>query len=123
MLTLTYDYLRTCLSLTAKANVDQEILSYVETVFKSLACFNSSFLLANEEHYCCTSRHHGVNVEQAEKAFDLIGKLEVESIKDLVIFIIDPLLNFHVTYKSKIRGGLQEYQECNFTKFRHTLGR
>lgn len=78
-------------------------MTYVETVFKSLACFNASFLLANEEHYCCTSRHHGINMEQAEKTFDIIGKLEVESIKDLVSFIVDFLTHFRVTHKSSLR--------------------
>lgn len=73
-----------CLNVGAKSSVDQEILSYLETVFKSLSCLNGSFLLPNEEHYYCTSKHHGVDVEVAEKVFSLIGKFENTAIKDIV---------------------------------------
>lgn len=84
ILILNYDYLSTCLEIPAKNTVDQEMLVYLETVFKSLACLNGSFLLTREEHYCCTSKHHGVDMEAAEQTFSLIGKFENDSIKELV---------------------------------------
>ncbi|KAJ4427740.1 hypothetical protein ANN_25393 [Periplaneta americana] len=58
--------------------------SYLETVFNSLACVNCSFLLPDDEHYCCTSRHHGVSLPLAEKCFTSISRVENESIKELV---------------------------------------
>lgn len=95
ILLLNYEYISSCLKLSARSKVDQEMLSYLETVFKSLACFNGSFLLLNEEHYCCTSKHHGVNIELAEKTFSVIGKLEKQSIKDLVSGVQLLILQMH----------------------------
>ncbi|KAF5305408.1 hypothetical protein FQR65_LT07734 [Abscondita terminalis] len=84
ILCLDYSYLKTCLKVSSKASVDQETLAYLETVFKSLACINASFLLQNEEHYGCSSKHHGVDMAEAEKTFSLIGKCENGSIKNLI---------------------------------------
>lgn len=84
ILVLNYDYLNSNLRLAARGRVDQEFLSYLEIVFRSLACLNGSFLLANEQHYYCTSKHHGVDLEMAEKTFTLIARCENSSIKDLV---------------------------------------
>lgn len=84
ILVLNYDYLSTNLRLAARGRVDQEFLSYLEIVFRSLSCLNGSFLLTNEQHYYCTSRHHGVDLDLAEKAFTAIARSENSSIKDLV---------------------------------------
>lgn len=93
ILFLNYEYLRNCLKASSKGSVDQEILVYLETVFKNLACINGSFLLSNNQHYGCSSKHHGVDMEEAEKTFSLIGKCENGSIKDLIwACITDELL-------------------------------
>lgn len=84
ILVLNYEYINSCLKVSQKAKVDHEFLNYVETVFRSLASINGSFLLANEEHYYCTSKHHGVDLHEAEKTFSLIAKTEHSSIKELV---------------------------------------
>ncbi|KAF5286890.1 hypothetical protein FQA39_LY00423 [Lamprigera yunnana] len=84
ILALSYEHLQNCLTVSSRESVDQEVLVYLETVFKSLACINASFLLNSGEHYCCSSKHPGVFMEEAEKAFSLIGKCENESIKNLI---------------------------------------
>ncbi|KAL7036552.1 hypothetical protein ACKWTF_008846 [Chironomus riparius] len=65
-------------------SVDMEVLTAVEVIFKSLACFNASFLLENNGHLCCTSKHHGVDLKIAELAFEHIRKIEHESLKHLI---------------------------------------
>lgn len=82
ILTLRIANLESCAKIRINGHVDQDILSYLEVVFKSLACLNGSFLV--QDHYYCTSKHHGVNMEDAEKAFTIIGRIEHETIKDLV---------------------------------------
>uniref|UniRef100_A0A182QFN5 HECT domain-containing protein n=1 Tax=Anopheles farauti TaxID=69004 RepID=A0A182QFN5_9DIPT len=64
--------------------VELDLMSAVETIFKSLACMNGSLLLPNDEHYCCTSKHPGVDISAAEQAFDQIRKIERESIRQLI---------------------------------------
>uniref|UniRef100_A0A8D8BGJ0 HECT-type E3 ubiquitin transferase n=1 Tax=Culex pipiens TaxID=7175 RepID=A0A8D8BGJ0_CULPI len=61
-----------------------DLISLVETVFKSLACFNASWLLPNYEHICCTSKHPGVDVGAAEEAFECIRKIEHDTLKQLI---------------------------------------
>jgi hypothetical protein len=58
--------------------------SCLEIVFSSQACLNCSFLLPNDEHYCCTSRNHGVSLPLAEQCFAAIAQVENISIKELV---------------------------------------
>lgn len=88
ILTLTDDYLKTILRISPKANVDHDVWSFLETIFKSLSCLNGSFLLANDEHYYCTSRHHGVDIQTTETTYSLIGKIENKSIKELVSLLL-----------------------------------
>lgn len=59
-------------------------MSSVETLFKSLACINGSFLLENDAHMCCTSKNHGLNIADAEIAFGFIRKMENLSLKSVV---------------------------------------
>lgn len=59
-------------------------MSSVETLFKSLACINGSFLKLNGQHMCCTSKNPGINVADAEIAFDIIRKMENSSLKSIV---------------------------------------
>lgn len=89
ILTLTVDYVKSLTTIPSNSPVDQDILSFLETYFKSLSCFNGSFLLDHERHYYCTSKHHGVDMEVAEEVFTLIGRIENDSIKELVSIIGD----------------------------------
>jgi len=57
---------------------------YLETVFKSQACLNASFLLNNDAHYGCSSKHHGVNLDYASRLFGIISELDNNTIQELV---------------------------------------
>lgn len=81
---LTKELTESCANIKNDEAVDMELITTVEIVFKNLACFNASFLLDNNRHFCCTSRHHGVDIEQAEKTFDFVRKIEHENLKTLI---------------------------------------
>lgn len=66
------------------SSVPEDFLTYIETVFGSLACMNGSFLQNNERHYYCTSRHHGVDLTQAGRVFEMVAKLEKGAVKDMI---------------------------------------
>lgn len=66
------------------SNVDLDVISILEVIFKNQACLNASFLKETEEHTPCTSKNHGVDIAIAENAFEYIRKVENESIKNLV---------------------------------------
>lgn len=57
---------------------------YIETVFRSQACVNASFLLTDEKHYNCSSRQHGVDLELAARCFGMISEIMNETISELV---------------------------------------
>ncbi|XP_030753015.1 probable E3 ubiquitin-protein ligase HERC4 isoform X2 [Sitophilus oryzae] len=84
ILSIQNSFVKTLLKIPSKQPVDQDVLSILETAFKSLACLNASFLLEDEKHYYCTSKHHGVDIKCAEDTYDLIGKIEHESIQSLI---------------------------------------
>jgi E3 ubiquitin-protein ligase HERC4 len=94
ILTLSVGSLEPCVKIPVNGQVDQELLKYLEVVFKSLASLNGSFLTKNYEHYYCTSKHHGVDMAHAEQAFSIIAKLENASIKELIWnCIVDDIVN------------------------------
>lgn len=74
-----------CQILPSNSTVDQDLLAYLETVFKSLACINASFLLNGEEHYGCSSKRPGIDLNNAGEAFEYIAKIENDTIRELVI--------------------------------------
>lgn len=73
-----------CAALGKNENVDMELMTAIETVFKSLACMNGSFLSKNDRQLCCSKRNAGVDIAEAEKAFDFIRKMENDSLKTIV---------------------------------------
>lgn len=81
---LTTDLTKTLKNLPVETQVDLELLSTIETVFKHQACLNGSFLLPNDKHFCCTSKAPGVDVGQATEAFEDIQRIENESVKNLI---------------------------------------
>ncbi|XP_066248449.1 probable E3 ubiquitin-protein ligase HERC4 isoform X1 [Euwallacea similis] len=85
ILTITNSYVKTLLRIPLNGQVDQEVISFLETAFKSLSCLNASFLLEDDKHYYCTSKHHGVDVKVAEQTFDVIAKIENETIQTLIL--------------------------------------
>ncbi|KAJ9585786.1 hypothetical protein L9F63_002423 [Diploptera punctata] len=84
ILCVTEEKIQLCQDAASDEMVDQDLMSYLEIVFSSQACINCSFLLPNDEHYCCTSRHHGINLSSAENCFTAIGRIENCSIKELI---------------------------------------
>jgi hypothetical protein len=56
---------------------------YLETVFKSQACINASFLLT-DKHYGCSLKNHGIDIEHATKLFGIISELQNNTIQELV---------------------------------------
>ncbi|XP_067008518.1 probable E3 ubiquitin-protein ligase HERC4 isoform X2 [Anabrus simplex] len=84
ILSITLSQVHVMESVGCEKTVDQDLLEYIEIVFSSQACVNSSFLIDSEEHYCCSSRNHGVDLCVAEECFAAIGRAENESIKTLI---------------------------------------
>lgn len=73
-----------CANIKKDETVDLTLMSCIETLFKSLACLNGSFLQSNDAHMCCSSRNHGLNITDAEIAFSHIRKMENENLKNVV---------------------------------------
>ena len=81
---LTKELTENCASVKSDEAIDMELITIVEVVFKSLACINASFLLDNNQHVCCSSKHHGIDVIRAEETFDFVRKIEHENLKTLI---------------------------------------
>lgn len=81
---LTTQLTKTLKTLPIETQVDLELLSTIETIFKNQACLNGSFLLANDKHFCCTSKSPGLDLSEATAAFEDIQKTENESVKSLI---------------------------------------
>ncbi|KAL0272513.1 UNVERIFIED_CONTAM: hypothetical protein PYX00_005450 [Menopon gallinae] len=84
ILSIKPDKISQCRKIKANSTVDQELFLYLEIVFRSQSCINSSFLLSNEEHYCCTPKHHGIDIIKAENVFSEIARIENQSITDVI---------------------------------------
>ncbi|XP_011688741.1 PREDICTED: probable E3 ubiquitin-protein ligase HERC4 isoform X3 [Wasmannia auropunctata] len=84
ILTVTEERLADCQKIPPGSPVNHELMTYIETVFKSQACINASFLLSNDEHYGCSSKHHGVNLDYAIKLFGIIAELDNNTIQELI---------------------------------------
>ncbi|XP_011152046.1 probable E3 ubiquitin-protein ligase HERC4 isoform X1 [Harpegnathos saltator] len=93
ILTVTEEQLAACQRVPAESLVDHELITYLETVFRSQACINGSFLRANDAHYGCSRKHHGVDIDSAIKLYAIISKLENKTIQELIFTCItDSLL-------------------------------
>ncbi|CAH0605431.1 unnamed protein product [Chrysodeixis includens] len=84
ILTLTIPKLAACEVFKDSDVVNQDLLAYLETVFGSLACLNSSFLAANNAHFGCNTKVPGVDLRKAEEAFTLVSRFENTTIKELI---------------------------------------
>ncbi|XP_058798265.1 probable E3 ubiquitin-protein ligase HERC4 [Phymastichus coffea] len=93
ILTINEEQLITCQRLPQSASVDHDLMMYIETVFRSQACINASFLSAYEKHYNCSSRQHGVDLEFAARCFGMISEIINETISELILTcIVESLL-------------------------------
>ncbi|XP_012252634.2 probable E3 ubiquitin-protein ligase HERC4 isoform X1 [Athalia rosae] len=84
ILVVTEEQLGACQRVPKEAPVDHDLLTYLETVFSSQACLNASFLLADDAHYGCSSKQHGVDLELATKLYTTIADLDNSTIKELI---------------------------------------
>lgn len=82
-----------CAGIGKDETVDLTLMSTIETLFRSLACLNGSFLQTNEAHMCCTVKNHGLNIADAETAFSYIRKMENSSLKNIVRIVILQKIN------------------------------
>lgn len=73
-----------CTTIGKDETVDMTLMTSIETLFRSLACLNGSFLKPNDEHMCCTIKNHGLDMADAELAFGYIRKMESLSLKNIV---------------------------------------
>lgn len=81
---LSKEITESCAKIKNDESIDMELITTLEIVFKNLACLNASFLLENNRHLCCTSKHHGVDIKQAEETFDHIRKIDHDNLKTLI---------------------------------------
>ncbi|RLU20163.1 hypothetical protein DMN91_006770 [Ooceraea biroi] len=88
VLTVTEEKLIECQKIPPGMQVNHELMTYIETVFRSQACINASFLLANDQHYGCSSKNHGIDIECAIKLFGIIAELENNTIQELIFTCI-----------------------------------
>lgn len=81
---LSVNLVKHCTSIGKDETVDLTLMTSIETLFRSLACLNGSFLKLNDAHMCCTTKNHGLNMADAEIAFGYIRKMENLSLKNIV---------------------------------------
>ncbi|XP_076648302.1 HECT and RLD domain containing E3 ubiquitin ligase 4 [Halictus rubicundus] len=103
ILEITEDQLLACQRIPPSSPVDHELMTYLETVFKSQACVNGSFLLNNDNHYGCSINQHGVNLNEASRLFGIIRELDNSTIQELIFTCIsDSLIPSFVSSSSKL---------------------
>ncbi|XP_011882075.1 PREDICTED: probable E3 ubiquitin-protein ligase HERC4 isoform X2 [Vollenhovia emeryi] len=88
ILTVAEEKLVDCQRIAPGSPINHELMTYLETVFKSQACINSSFLLHNNAHYGCSSKHHGVDIDYAIRLFGIISELDNTTIQELIFMCI-----------------------------------
>uniref|UniRef100_A0A1A9WLI1 HECT domain-containing protein n=1 Tax=Glossina brevipalpis TaxID=37001 RepID=A0A1A9WLI1_9MUSC len=84
ILHLTQEAAEQCSRVHRDSNIDMDLLSAVELIFKSQACINGSFLLTDDQHFCCTSKHPGVDLNAATTAFNHLRTVENDGLKSLI---------------------------------------
>lgn len=80
----TPEMAETCAAIPANAPVDQDLMSQLEIIFKSLACMNASFQDADVGKQSCTERHSNVDMVAAQAAFEKVALIEHEALKQIV---------------------------------------
>lgn len=89
-----------------------ELVAAIETVFKSMECINGSFLRENDRHLCCSKRNAGVDVAEAERAFDFVRKMENDKLKKIVSVDGARLISVLLTKMSFHRFGTGSRRMC-----------
>ncbi|KZC13149.1 putative E3 ubiquitin-protein ligase HERC4 [Dufourea novaeangliae] len=103
ILEITEDQLMACQRVPPSSSVDHELMTYLETVFKSQACVNGSFLLNSDRHYGCSSEQNGLNFDEASRLFGIIRELDNSTIQELIFTCIsDSLIPSFISTFSKL---------------------
>ncbi|XP_017842940.1 probable E3 ubiquitin-protein ligase HERC4 isoform X1 [Drosophila busckii] len=84
VLALSSELTLQCTHFKQDVQSDLDLLHSMELIFKSQACLNGSFLLAQDKHFCCSARNYGLDLAAAQLAFDNLRKVENESIKQVI---------------------------------------
>ncbi|XP_068143352.1 probable E3 ubiquitin-protein ligase HERC4 [Drosophila tropicalis] len=84
ILTLTAEATNQCTRFKEGDQCDLDLLNSMELIFKSQACLNASFLLANDKHVACSIRNHGLDLNAAQLAFDNLRRVENEGVKQVI---------------------------------------
>lgn len=85
--------LEKCRKIPLDKPVDQDLMTYLETVMTSLSCINASFVMSDGG--VCDERNHNIDLEMATKCFNEISKIEHSSILDTILTCISTMvLNF-----------------------------
>ncbi|XP_075163815.1 HECT and RLD domain containing E3 ubiquitin ligase 4 isoform X2 [Haematobia irritans] len=84
VLSLNEEIAKKCADIDRVGSIDMDLLAFVELIFKSQACLNGSFLLNDDQHFCCTSKHHGIDLNTANNAFNYLRRIENETLKTLI---------------------------------------
>ncbi|XP_020278361.1 probable E3 ubiquitin-protein ligase HERC4 isoform X2 [Pseudomyrmex gracilis] len=88
ILTVTQEKIAEFHEFPAGATISHEVMTYIETVFRSQACINASCLLANDTHYGCSSKHHGVDIDYTIKLFGSLSEVDNTTIQELIFVCI-----------------------------------
>lgn len=83
-MSFTADHAETCASIRPEESIDQDLMTLLETVFKSLSCLNASFQQRNIGNQCCTSRNSNVDIAEATVAFGHVARIEHDALKQIV---------------------------------------
>ncbi|XP_076636822.1 HECT and RLD domain containing E3 ubiquitin ligase 4 isoform X2 [Colletes latitarsis] len=92
ILEINEEQLMACQRVPPGSPIDHDLMTYLETVFKSQACLNGSFLLNNDNHYGCSSKQHGLDLNQASRSFGIIRELDNNTIQELIFTCISESL-------------------------------
>ncbi|XP_014250141.1 probable E3 ubiquitin-protein ligase HERC4 isoform X2 [Cimex lectularius] len=90
---ITPEKVAECQKVGKKAQVDQELIQYLETVAGSSYCLNGSFLMQKDQHFCCTSKHHGVDMALVKSIYSGISRIQNPSIKDIFVEQVSQMLS------------------------------
>nr|XP_018911277.1 PREDICTED: probable E3 ubiquitin-protein ligase HERC4 isoform X2 [Bemisia tabaci] len=82
---ITLAKLLECTLVKSDEIVDQDLLTYLETVLSSMPSINYSFLLANDGHFNCTLLNHGIDIFYTIDCFNTITRIENSSISELIL--------------------------------------
>lgn len=61
-----------------------DFFTSIELIFRSPQCINASFLSDDSDVICCTSKESGVDISKATEVFQLLMKVENESVQQMV---------------------------------------